>query len=179
MKYIIYLVLLIFITGCKGNGDYAERKSPAPAKESVKLIRAFSNSDKWDSIYVYSDGHLNITEDSGERFFLISYQTLNKEGGGEITGCLYLDMWDFPTKRYIDSLAYDGFEKKRECYQHIVVLNIIEFKTKRDYNSFIIGAGNMEGKKSKKCCKSSDIFTPKLNLLSDTSQPHIICTGLY
>jgi hypothetical protein len=30
--------------------------------ESVTLIRAFKNTGNWDSVYLYSDGHLNIIQ---------------------------------------------------------------------------------------------------------------------
>lgn len=124
-----------------------------PESETVKLVRTFSNSDKWDSCYVYSDGHITIVDNDGERFFLISYQPLNRDGGGEIDGYICLSRWSFPTKKYIDSVVYAGLEKKKECYQSIVVLSIFEFKSEKDYNSFIIGAGEVDAPKVKKCCQ--------------------------
>ncbi len=73
---------------------------------------------------------------STERYFLVSYETELKNGYNKITGSNWFSCNGFPNKNDIDSIVYAGLECKKECYQHIVVLSIYEFKDVSDYLSF-------------------------------------------
>lgn len=91
----------------------------------VTLIRAFKNVGNWDSVYLYSDGHLNIVQNGSLRYFSITYEV---DGLNRI-GQIYFDASGFPSFKEIRRRIN---EKKK-----IIILNIYEFRDKTDYDSFI------------------------------------------
>lgn len=131
MKYLT--LCFLFILGCKETP-----KLKPVAINKPELIRAFRNSGNWDSVYLYSDGHLAIVDKSTqERYFLISYQTERKDCGSTIHGSVYLVVNGFPSKNEIDSVAFTESTQKRSEYQSIIIMSVFEFRDQYDYIQFM------------------------------------------
>lgn len=71
---------------------------------------------------------------------------------------------DFPSKRIIDSMIYDGLEYTAACYQKPLIHSMFEFKSERDFLAFGRDHKNNQMYKKHKECRS-----PYLQLLPDGS----------
>jgi len=143
----ILLFAFIVVMGCT-------QKEKAPY-----LIRGVQVLGNWDSVYLYSDGHLNIIGKDPlptKRYFLISYKFRLKYSdpiGGD--GNTWFSADAFPNKANIDSIVFAGLDHEKSCYQPILVNSIYEFKNEEDFNSYVF---NYPGSKKtpanlKKICK--------------------------
>lgn len=167
MRYYLLLLAMFFCFGCGGGN-----KSPFSHHDST--VYCFLQPDSvlrnphfkdsiWrlvyqDSVYIKLKGENDsliavANQYNGQRFFLVSYQSMLKTDHNPVTGNLWFVSDGFPTKHEIDSLVYGGFSKKRECYQGVIVLNIYEFKTFGDYFAYANQyKGDGRPKKKEKCC---------------------------
>ncbi len=156
-KSILLLLLPIVFIGCNQQKPYKIKivnDSTIYAPSGNLRRTADTLSDKAED-YVYT------------RYFLVSYQSMLKDDHNPITGNLWFSASGFPTKREIDSMVYNGFAKKKSCYQSVIVLNIFEFKNIEDYIAYTDNySGDKHSKKKESCC--TDCPT-KLQLQIDTS----------
>lgn len=131
MKYLT--LCFLFILGCKETP-----KLKPVAINKPELIRAFRNSGNWDSVYLYSDGHLVIIQNPPEdRFFMVSYHIESNDSKETINGSLYIEFNKFPSKIEIDSLIFKNNQEKRKDYQGISIVSLFEFKDRDDYSQFL------------------------------------------
>jgi hypothetical protein len=132
------LVFVFFL--CCGAFFSCKPKTDSVKSKPVELVREFKNTGNWDSVYLYTDGHLVIIQKKdtvkSQRFFLISYQYALKEFTGTFNGDVWFSSDNFPSKKEIDSLVYDGLPNKKSCYQPILISSIFEFKNEDDFLRF-------------------------------------------
>lgn len=111
-------------------------------------IETFTFDTKQDTVYINSD------TESKHRYFLVSYTFARKNFDGINAGSMWFESDGFPSKNQIDSIVYDGLPLNKECYQHIIINSIYEFKNEDDYKSFNISyKGSLKQIKNKKSCK--------------------------
>lgn len=85
------------------------------------------------------------------RYFLVSYVTRLKMENEEIEGNLWFQCDNFPSKRQIDSMAYEGQDFKKGCFQNIIIKSIYEFKNGEDYWRYDKGFKQKKHNKKKNC----------------------------
>lgn len=97
-----------------------------------------------------------------DRYFLISYLSReNRPGAQVIYGNAWIKTTDgaFPRKVNIDKIVYAGFDRKRECYEAIIISNIFEFEKKEDFDAYQLGYKyDKDPKKQDGCCDFPIIF---------------------
>lgn len=92
---------------------------------------------------------------SKKRYFFVTYSTNEKNGNHNIEGDTWFSSDGYFDKNRFDSGVYNSLDKKRECYQDVVIRNIIEFKNEEDYNSF--GKHPESSRAKKKDCECDSI----------------------
>lgn len=79
---------------------------------------------------------LILNKPDDHRYFLVNYKTNEVWNGKENYGAFWFKSKEFPSKNYLDSSIYSCLEKAKDCYEHIIITNIYEFKDSNDFNAF-------------------------------------------
>ena len=112
-------------------------------KDKIYLVRGLQNNKNWDSLWLYSDGHLvikpNQSIDSDLRYFLINYECKLLNGSDFSHGCMTLECHKFPAKKEIDSIISKDLLYKKKYYHPFLITNIYEFKNEEDYKLYCDG----------------------------------------
>lgn len=72
-----------------------------------------------------------------KRFFYINYRTEDKYTNESLYGSR--SFWRnirFPSQKEIDTMVIGALPKTFDCYQHVVVTSLFEFKDSNDFNDF-------------------------------------------
>lgn len=139
----IILTLIAGIIGGKVGGLNNKNNIESSKGAEVTLIRAFKNTGNWDSVYLYSDGHLNIVEKpiDSTRYFLVSYRWNPPNSNAEYYG------------RIVEAVKGGGFVNETELIKRIsdfwpknnlskgnkdvpIIENIFEFRDSMDFKTF-------------------------------------------
>lgn len=163
IKLILIASFCIGVAGC-GNPENKFVRKKDTIDSSVRmyrvadaptLVRAFKNSGNWDSVYLYSDGHLVIIQQPPQtRYFLVSYSCLTKDESKTITGFrIFSSSNGFFSIRQFDSLCFADFPNARNCYQQIIITYLYEFKSQQDFDDFQVNAKWQKLPKNKITCK--------------------------
>lgn len=144
MKCLLGILIIVGTCGCNQSKN-----------SSLTLVRTFKNTGNWDSVYLYSDGHLLIKEKQiPKRFFYFSYSTCQVNNGfSTVEGFQYIASDYFPRKTFLDSLVFDRLPLKRKCYQNVIITSIFEFESEADYLSFSTNVVDGKSIKNKKNCE--------------------------
>lgn len=87
-----------------------------------------------------------------ERYFLVAFSTRDKDDGKDLIGQAWFSCQGFPEKVAIENMAYDICPKSRKCYQHVIILNLLEMSAK-DYADFDAhSTSDPKPKKKSGCC---------------------------
>lgn len=123
-------------------------------KTIVILSVLFASCSNGDAPKVNKDSiNTKAVVDTPNRYFLISYEVRSKDYTENYTGCMYQWGHTFPTKHEIENYVYPALTRSRDCYQKVIVQNIFEFKSKSDYDMFMIGFEDDKISKNKNPCK--------------------------
>lgn len=91
------------------------------------------------------------------RYFFVSYSTRGVGGNTDIFGDSWFTCNGFPRKSNIDSIIYERLIESRECYMHIIILGMFEFKDSTDYYDFTTHyRGDPKPEKQLECCAIGD-----------------------
>lgn len=131
-----------------------------PAGKTVltdSSLRLISGSMMVTNDTVGVGGPMEDAYDNRQRYFLISYEYRETLGAGRGNGNFWFSTHGgFPPKTEMDDNIFTFLPKKRECYGHVIITNIFEFRSRQDFLQFTDGAiSDKRTKKKKGCC---DIF---------------------
>ena len=124
----IIILLLILMLGILCVYEMCGCIDRCVGKQPQKEIRDTAH------IHSYDSGSKELIDTN--RYFIISYVTAFRDHADPIFGELWFQCNGFPGKKYIDSMVESGLNYQPSCYQGIVILNLQEFKNRKDFEAF-------------------------------------------
>lgn len=88
-----------------------------------------------------------------KRYFYINYRTEDNYSNESLYGSR--SFWrnsGFPSQREIDTMVIGALPKTFDCYQHVVVTSLFEFKDSNDFNDFRKGEPPLNVLETKDTC---------------------------